>query len=70
MLKYQHQDISKEVKHQTALLQKANLNFENTGMRLVKIEDRLDEVVASLSFCKLWTIICAELFLILIVLLS
>ena len=46
------------------------MTFENTGMRLVKIEGRLDEVISELSFCKMWVIICVELFLILVILLS
>ena len=62
--------MSKEVRQQNALLQKANLSFENTGMRLVKIENKLDELISEMSFCKMWAIIGVEIFLILVVLLS
>ena len=53
---------------QTKMIEKAKVNFEATGMRLVKIDSRLNEIVASVDTCKLWSIIVVEIILIILVL--
>ena len=51
----------------TKMLQSLNEKFDHTRMGLEKVDNRLGELVAEMSFCKLWTVVVVEVILLILI---
>ena len=51
------------------MLEKLNVEMDDTHSKMLKVDNKLKEIIANTSQCKLWMIVIAEIFLLALIIL-
>lgn len=41
--------------------------IDHTQLGLKKVDGRLDKLVSEMSFCRMWTVVCIEVFILILI---
>jgi len=66
-IKYEGEDFNSEAKRQNKMLEELNEDFDETTENMIRVDNKMKELIKKASQCKLWTVLIIE-FVILLVL--
>ena len=65
----ENQNFSTEVKSQNKMLEKLNVEMDDAHEHMLKVDNKLKQIIANTSQCKLWMIVIAEIILLALIIL-
>lgn len=67
-IKYEGQNFQQEVTYQNKMLTDLNSQVDRTHQKMVKVDNRLKELIAKSNQCCLWVIIIVEIVILILLL--